>query len=672
MSSNRQWHICSPSQTGTIILSPDFPNSVDVAQQVVWYEEGTKVLTGYVIKSTRTRPSYEWAVEVQDTYTRVMNTFLYDRLTVGFDANDQPIKGYSPQPVSYWIGYICGLAGISYSIDSDASYLVPIGTQIGLRSAHDSLMDVQAYNTLISYVAADGTLHFTRLSRGNPSKTITSAVMVSSETSDEWSRNLIKVFGYATDKSRVYSEASASIVGIPDGSRASVISNPMIYTQPEADRISSYLIGELGHLSRVYYATIPGDPTYRVGQTVKISAGDVSATDVVTSIESRYHHEQGYTTVVTLGEKCPRIGGWSYLIPPVYAGTTNYGVYKSVDNGGSWSEYNTGIPAGKRYVKRLAFNSDGTGMAVVDGSLYWTDGNGSWSSRSLPAPINSAGDSPPLGYGAIVAVSATGAGFDVLTTNYNTSGSNVQNARSWVYESTGSGTDWTSTELYDGSSGSGYHLVGYDISSELGSPTILASSGSVYTGTAIVLKGDYSRMGVLTDLTTGGRSCGDFANRGLTDYYITGSRVEGTAPDRHLYIDFNFVWDDADLEYINFYYKIFGSDLYDLDTGPYNVSGPFGTPIELSAPVQPPWPFSTTFHAAELDIAENSLPGLGISGPFVIGFMTLAGSRVDVDHRWIIVNGEPRSCAQWILENPDAGGVTRYHINSGFITYEFT
>jgi hypothetical protein len=487
---NRVQQLCNPTQVATLTLSTAFPNAVEPGQGVVLYESGVLVFTVYVIKATRERPSYDWKVEAHDTYTRCTNLFIEDKLTVGYDpVTEEPLNGYTALSTDYWIAYLCGLAGVSHT-SSGGTGTVPQGVQIGLRTVHESLTDVIAYSSQYVYANPSGVLKFERISKGATDFTLTDCITVEDTTSDEWTRNVVKVFGYAGTTSRILSVASQSVAGI-DPDRVTAVGAPMIGTQAEADRVSSYLLRELGDITRIVTARIEGNPSIRIGKGARIVYGTTDYTDVITTVVHNTD-ENGYITEVNIGERCPRIAGWSKETPLIYAGTRSHGVYISRDGGKGWAEFNTGLPTGTKNVIRIGANSFEEAMAIVNGKLYYTDGETAWSQRTLPAPINSAEDVPAPGYGGYVAVDALGTlgAFAVLTTNAVTSGSTGSPStgspaefRSWVYtcENTGSTpASWDSTQVVTQTSGSSYQVMGIDMKSTLGIPYVLGSSGSTY------------------------------------------------------------------------------------------------------------------------------------------------------------------------------------------------
>ena len=523
---SRQQMLCNPMQTATLVLSTAFPSAISEGQDAVLYQDSVKVMTGYVVKTYHEEPSFDWKVEIHDPYTRCQNYFIDSPITVGHDAGDEPIKGYIPQSTDYWLGYLCGLCGAAYVTDGGTG-TVPQGVQLGLRTVHEALTDIIAYSSQYVYADPDGVLHFARISRGYANFTLTDCISVEDTLSDEYTRNVIKVYGYASYQSRVFAVASRGVTGIvPD--RVSAVGAPMIGTQPEAQRVADYLLSELGSLTHIVTARVVGNPHIRVGYGARILSGATDYTDAVTSAVHSAD-ESGYITEVTIGERCPRIAGWSKETPRIYAGTTAYGVYLSEDGGRNWAEFNSGLPTGNKYVGRLGANSFNEVMGIVNGALYYSDGTNPWEIRTLPAPVNDAEDDPPPAHGDYVAVDALGSqgGFAVLTTNPLSSGSNVQESRSWVYTcaSTGSSpADWESVELSNSilSTGSNvsWHTIGMDLRSTLGAPYVLASSGSVYGGPGIrITVGDNTRIWNYRQPDYN-YFCGDAPNTGLVSWWV--------------------------------------------------------------------------------------------------------------------------------------------------------
>jgi len=492
----RRLNLCAPGQQATLILDSSFSSSITVSDPVELYENDVKVFTGYVTSGQRERPSYDWTIECVDTYTRALSYFIGERITTGHDANDQPVPGYTPQLTDYWEGYLLGLCELQYEINSPG-HTVPAGVQIGLRTVHESLQDVMTYASQYAYCNRHGVLQIGRVARNSGSIGLSNFISYDRRNDDEWTRTNVKVYGYASTEGNVFANAYGPLETIiPD--RVTAVASPMIGTNSEAQRIADYLLEELGSETIVVTGEIVGNPYLWIGQSARMGHESYSDWDVITSLESDYD-DKGYVMRVTIGERCPRIAGWSRRVPKVYAGTTRHGVYKSDDGGASWATFNAGLPTtGNLYVPRLAFNAFDEGVAIVNNNIYYTDdsqSSGSWSLMSLATPAINADDTDALtsgsvSYGKIVAVDAVGihqfAAISTAllsTTSGSTSGSTSpepQQSRSWYWDNTGSNpaslsTIFTSTELKIPELGEDdqYNVRAYDLSV----PYIVASEG---------------------------------------------------------------------------------------------------------------------------------------------------------------------------------------------------
>ena len=461
----RRAHLCSPGQTAILNLDPSYPTDINPSDELVLYENDVLVFTGYVGKATRQKPTFDWIVEGMDTYQRVQATFLDTPMVVGHDPDtEQPIRGYQAQSTDYWIGYILTQCGISYTIQA-GNHTVPQGVQLGLRTAHESLQDIMAYSSQYAWVNPSGVLEIKRTVRNSRDYTLTDFLRFEYKKDDEWTRNVIKVYGMnsgvGSRQQKVFASASASVAGIvPD--RISAVATPMIQTFPEAQRVADYLLSELGDVTWVATGTIEGNPNIKIGQSAQMIYDDFNRTDVITSLETDWD-ENGYIMQVTTGERCPRIAGWSKLSPKVYAGTEEHGVYRSTDAGQTWTAFNAGLPSGDKYVTRLAFNSFEEGMSIVNGRIWVVDdfnSSGSWV-EVIPPATSSSGSYPQISWYA--AVDATGGTkeFDILKVGIVSSGSTTSGSfdfyadgyyRTWNMHynaSSGSTVEWTITPVED-------------------------------------------------------------------------------------------------------------------------------------------------------------------------------------------------------------------------------
>jgi hypothetical protein len=303
-------------------------------------------------------------------------------------------------------------------------------------------------------------------------------------------------------------------------------------------------LSELGSLDNVVTCTIAGNPNIKVGDTATVTYGSYSGNAPVTSIEHDVD-ENGFLTTFVTGERCPRIAGWSRRVPVVYAGTSGSGIYRSMDGGIGWTDFNTGLPSGNKYVRRIAANAFDQVAAIVNGGLYLHDGL-TFSLEGLPNPSNDAGDSPAPSVSELSLV-ATDMSFSqdqvfVLATSKRTSGSSVQDNRTWVYETDDYGDTWSSAQMFD-SSGSGFHIRGIDLSGRYGTPLVSATSGSVYGLPA----GEWYQ-GSMGRVAYGSQGCWPPDNpfyfpfptqMGVLHYSLLSAYTTGSAPNRRLYVVMN-------------------------------------------------------------------------------------------------------------------------------------
>lgn len=302
ISYRRYASLCNPGQRISLNLDTSYPNDVVPGMLVVIYEKGVKVLTGYVIKSMKTRPSYEWLIDIEDTYTRVANYFISEELD--FE---------SPQQSYELIRQILEPTEIAYRIVGE-NVIIPSGTVLGLRSAHDALNDVMTYGSWYAWVDPEGVLQIKKHARKTPI-VIRDPISVEHRISTEQTRNVVKIYGQArTPDSSVNISLSADVEGLITD-LTTVVANPLISNYDDAERIGNYLLQELGKRTDILTFTVEGDPTIRIGTSGSLYYSDpsgliTSGSGAITSVETRID-QSGYITVGTIGERCPRISGWS-------------------------------------------------------------------------------------------------------------------------------------------------------------------------------------------------------------------------------------------------------------------------------------------------------------------------------------------------------------------------
>lgn len=297
-------NLCNPPQRGTLILDTSFPRAnINTAERLVLFESGYRVLTGYVTKVTRERPSYHWIIDFEDEYTRVVNTFLSDEMV--FETASS---------MKYIIQQILEPTGIRYRVGGPDWAVAP-GARIGLRSAHDALTEVMAYGGLYAWCDPDGLLRLRKSPGRKFQQNVREPIGIQHSISTEQTRNDVHVYGGILENGVLVNVASHKDVEGLVVDLKTVVANPLLTTYSDAQRISDYLLNELGSLTDILTFEITGNPFYRIGTSGSFYHQDsanlvTSGSGPITSMETTVD-EKGYVMNITINERCPRIAGWT-------------------------------------------------------------------------------------------------------------------------------------------------------------------------------------------------------------------------------------------------------------------------------------------------------------------------------------------------------------------------
>lgn len=313
ISLKRYASLCNPPQRGRLVLDTSFPRTtINPGEPLVMWEQGVKVFTGYVTKVTRSRPSYEWVIDFEDTYTRVINYFI----------SDSELVFNTPTSMKYLIQTILDPTGINYRIGGP-DYAVAPGVNLSMRSAHDALSEVLAYGNLYAWVDPDGTLRLRRSPGLRFQQNVQDPISTQEVISTDQTRNRVVIYGGTMTglpagstviPPQVNIEAHKSISGLLVD-LSTVVANPLITTFPDAERMGDALLRELGSLSDVITFEIEGNPVLKMGTSGSFyhqftNGSTTSGSGPITAMETTLD-ENGYRMNVTIGEKCPRLAGWT-------------------------------------------------------------------------------------------------------------------------------------------------------------------------------------------------------------------------------------------------------------------------------------------------------------------------------------------------------------------------
>lgn len=369
---NRRHSICGMVGEAEIGLDPTWNQAFVPYGDVVIFEEGTKVFTGFVANISHSRMPPARVINCQCPLKKVRD-YWYTSFSTA--AGDQ---------VPTLIGNIMTTVGVSYSIND--SYTYPTAEEEWMNT---SAMEIfRALLTMAGWQAysdPDGVIQIGRLSRvETPDHTFTNLIEIESAEDDSWARNAIAVYGAPGVHVKRYT--TDYVAG--DFERAGAFANPQIGSRAAAIDVATKALKLFSSDLHVVHAKMVGDPDVRIGQTASVTntfVGLDGHDDVISTVRSSMS-ENGYILDVTLGERCPTIwgfGGMDYL----YAATGGSGVYRSVDYGDTFVAANglggTTLTGDALYVNAIEVDHtyNETVWAATRGGLYRTTdaGRTAWS-----------------------------------------------------------------------------------------------------------------------------------------------------------------------------------------------------------------------------------------------------------------------------------------------------
>lgn len=270
-------------------------SGLDPWDDVVIAESGQDVLTGYVSSVVRERPGAQVQVTGMDTWKRALDYFLEGNLYTNGET------------VAYWIDYLCGQCGLSYSLASSGGDLsVGVDVPLGLRPVSEALFTVAARAQWNIRVLADGTVEFVALVLGEAEHDFGAVIEGEYEVGDRETRNVAKVWGWdeqpESPGGSMLHQETRSVEGV-DQERIMVFANPMIDTADEAFEMATAALNHFASLDRITRLRDLGSPDYQVGDVgaAEILPGSPH-TQFITDLRSTVD-EKGYATDITLGRK---------------------------------------------------------------------------------------------------------------------------------------------------------------------------------------------------------------------------------------------------------------------------------------------------------------------------------------------------------------------------------
>jgi len=451
--------ICELGQEFTLSMSPDMPDTLSPYQDVIITEtyngDSGNVLRGYIISFNKDFTTSNWTIQGHDKSILLFDYFVGEQV---FSNGEN---------VDFWIQYFADLVGLDLEFQATASSqsIVPDETPLGMQHAGDAILSLERIaGYFTKYDSIIDKLVTYRLGSSEPVLTISSALEATREIGTEKTRNVVKVYGgyrFNPDDlgtTQIFAKARSNIPELLVD-KTVVIANPNLNRQTYAFIVAHRLLNVVNSLDDVQFYTLPGFyPDLQVGQVVYINLPNnyyiqYEGDRYITSIEAQLD-PSGATTIIGIGDKCPRIS-IQLPVPPVYATTEQDGVAVSFDGGDNFKPSNIGLTGNSGYMdgRSIAVNSFGQQMVVTASGLFRRASSlAAWIniSANLGNPVNDAGDDPPF------SVPFTASGIEVIrvadeTTHRNIfhllANSGTDPERCWVYTTRNFGNTWASKEL---------------------------------------------------------------------------------------------------------------------------------------------------------------------------------------------------------------------------------
>lgn len=370
VSTERNHTLCRPIAQLTIQLSPNLPRDVNTYEDVVFYEDGTKVFTGYTQGVVHARMPVEVTLTCSDVLIKAKDTWLEEEYISGGES------------VAHWVGRFLSLSDLSDRSLSSSQQVYP-GFGWQYTTAIEAITQTLQMTYTQIFANRNGRVILAPLLVGTPTATISEYIDYERTRNDSWIRNRAVVIGHAGN----VADIRRSNPYLPGETRAAIVATGAIYNLSTATTIAEAMLDEFENPLDVKKLLLPGNPSYELGQTVRFtdSWSGYSENCLVISITSTYNSEE-YTTEVILDEKCINFWGWDRPPPEyitMYCGTWGHGVYKSTSSAFNWSPTAlTGV-----HVYDIDVVTDENVWAACREGVYHTlDGGESYITQTMGVP----------------------------------------------------------------------------------------------------------------------------------------------------------------------------------------------------------------------------------------------------------------------------------------------
>lgn len=469
ISIKRSKNYCNVSQEFSIELDLSYSTSIDPYNTVIIYEEGTKVLTGYVTTVTKSAPEVSIRVDGQDVYKKAADYFVPTLYTT-----------QAGQRVRHWVEFLLDLVGLTASFPSGSGPFVAEGEEIGLDTISNLIEPLIQYAGWYGKVDADGNIYFSTLSKDSVG-TVDTLITFNGDKSYDKTRNLVHVHG-GVDTSLnqfrpIFAKARVNLAFLPVDQTV-VIGNHLIGSQSDARSLAKKVVNELGKPTYVKTIQIIGTPDLAAGEYIDVQTDQFVGTALITSLNSNFS-ENGYLIDLILDDLCPRL--IAHITPRghLYAGTTQHGVYKH--NSVSWGSFNTGLTGSGLRVIDLSVDN-GLHIVATSGGIYTRVLSNPWIRQNLVLPAGATNPQYPAVYATVMNSEVN------ALVNYTLEGTDYCSLYTGTLVSGGTTFSWSGYPILASgvdTTPSGKYYTGLDMEGDFGTKYIVASYATTTLGDGV-------------------------------------------------------------------------------------------------------------------------------------------------------------------------------------------
>jgi len=302
ISVEREEKLCSAGQTWTVELDLNYATEIMPWNSIVIYEEGNKVLTGYVASIVDHWGGGPPGITVTgiDTWKLALDGWS----TEVYEVNSgDTVKGLMARYLDE--------VGLSYSISDVVDQPMPDSMYIPYMPISEIIYDLASSVAAYIRVDEDGVVQIGHVFEGDGPDIATgdNLISISVEENDAKARNKVVVWG-PNDTGIIRSDEDWATVD-----------HTMVYASPyvkSAGILAATIHAQLRNLEVVKTIDIDGDSTLKVGDKCDIAgpANTWSGEDYCTTITAYWDKKRGYQMTAKFGERCAIYGRG---VPPLAA-----------------------------------------------------------------------------------------------------------------------------------------------------------------------------------------------------------------------------------------------------------------------------------------------------------------------------------------------------------------